>query len=64
MMQNSPCWRDALVRHSKHCQRENYLYKEDACQGYTESSLTLPVSQNHSWTVTADHPRNEPQVFF
>lgn len=44
------------MRHSKHCQRQKYLelQKEDACQGYSEPSLILTVSQNDSWTVTAD----------
>lgn len=53
MVQNSPCQRD---RHSKHCQRQNCLevQKEDACQGYSEPSLILTISQSDSWTVTVD----------
>lgn len=53
MEQNSPCQRD---RYSKQWQRQNCLevQKEDASQGYSEPSLFLRVSQNDSWTVTAD----------
>lgn len=42
------------IRHSKHCQTELLRGTENACQGYSEPSLILTVSQNDSWTVTAD----------
>lgn len=44
------------VRHSKHCQRLNYLevQKEDDYQCYSGPSLVLRVSQNYSRKVTAD----------